>query len=321
MKTIKGLFSSNAARFVLKLGISMALLLAIFNFIGAGKIYDELMNASPYYLVLAAAFVPIQILFKAARWSSIINIFKSKISLKASYAYTLISQSFGIITPGRVGELVKAKFLVDDTGMGYGRSIFTIIIDKAFDVIAGALIALGGLAFIWPKSHAKAFFAAAFIAYLLLMLFSLLFFSKIKKQILRLILKLLPKKYKANFDGLIMPRMLYAKSLAYSMLILIALSVQGFFVSKALYMDISFFVMLTLIPLMALSSSLPISIGGVGIREIVSISFLSSIGIPAEKSAVLSLLYTFITFGIPAIIGAILFFRRKKSTNQQKHRP
>ena len=317
MKTIKEFFRSNAAKFALKAGISTALLLAIFYFIGAGKIYNELVSSSLYYVALGAAFVPVQILFKAARWSSIIHIFKNKISLRSSYDYTMVSQSFGIITPGRVGELIKAKFLVDETGMGYARSISTIIIDKAFDVIVGVLIALGGLSFVLPN-HNKAFFTSAFIAYSALMLFSLLFFSRIKKQIINVLLKVLPKKYKANFEGLIMPPTLYAKSLAYSILVTTALSVQGFFAAKALFMDVSFFVMLTLIPLMAFSSMLPISIGGVGIREIVSIYFLSSIGVAAEKSAAFSLLYTFVTFGIPAVTGAILFFRRK-SANPAKY--
>lgn len=66
------------------------------------------------------------------------------------------------------------------------------------------------------------------------------------------------------------------------------------------------------VPLMALSSQLPISFGGIGVRELVAVYLFSTIGIAAEKSAAFSLIYTFVSFIVPAIIGAFLYLKLKR---------
>ncbi len=305
MKHIKSL---NATKFALKLTVSATLLYFIFNYVGISKIYHELSNSKLFYVALGISLVPLQTLFKALRWNLMISIFKSNLGLKSSLAYTLISYAFGIITPGRLGEFVKAKFLVDKKGISYKKSFATVILDKLFDVITVVLAALAGLSFINIGPFNRNFFIITLLIYSLLIAFSLLFFERIK----RWAYKLLPQKYSVDLGELHMPVKLYAMSLIHSVLIWAILSLQGFFISKALYMDISFSSMLAIIPLMALSSMVPVSIGGFGIREIIAIYFFAPLGVPPEKSVLFSIINTFVSFGIPAIIGAIIYAGKKK---------
>lgn len=304
----KSLSASGVTRFALKLLVSVALLFFIFYFIGAAKIYEELRKSDGYYISLAILLAAVQIFFKAARWGSITGIFRSRISLLQSYLYTLMAHSLGIITPGRLGEFVKAKFLVDRTGISYVKSFATVILDKILDVVTVVLFVLAGLAFIGFGAYNREYFAVAFAIFLLFLILFLIFFDKAKK----LMLGFIPKKYRLEFVGNKLQPRTYAMLLLYSALIWLTLSMQGFFVSEALYMDLPFFVVLTLVPLMAISSMIPISIGGIGVREIIAIYFFQPFGVPAEKAALFSLIYTFVSFAVPAIGGAILYAFKKK---------
>lgn len=311
MKQIESLLKSNTLKFILKLAISILLLFFIFRFVGASKLYNELLKANLYYIAAAVSFVVLQIIFKAIRWNAIINIFNKSINLPSSIVYTCISLAFAFVTPARLGELVKVKYLVDKTKLGYPKSLMTVVIEKIFDVIASVLFILIGFSFLREVRFYAAYAILGLILYTMLLILILAYLHKIPL----LINKILPKKYKSNIKNLSITRKFYIKSLLLSILLWLILCIQAFFILKALNVpQISFYAVAAVVPLMALSSMLPISIGGIGVREIVAISFFSLIGAPAEKSAVFSLMFTFATFGVISVIGAILYVKEKSFT-------
>tara|TARA_Y100000310_G_C20701447_1_gene830348 strand:+ start:4129 stop:5022 length:894 start_codon:yes stop_codon:yes gene_type:complete len=294
---------------VLKLTVSIILIFLIFCYIGINKVYNELLNANFYYITAALFAVTFQIILKAIRWKSIIQIFNKTINTKSSINYTLISLAFSIVTPGRVGEFIKAKYLVDKTEIGYLKSISSVVIDKVFDIITVILLGLVGLSFLQQNFLPSDYFVYALAAYIAALISIYIFLGKIHN----VITNFLPKKFKESFGKLRITRRFYIRSLIFSLFIWLTLSLQAFFVIKALSVQqVSFYVIVVVVPLMAISSMIPVSLGGLGVREVVAIYFLSLLGVPAEKSAIFSLLYTFLAFGIPAAIGAVLFLRRKR---------
>jgi|TARA_Y100000310_G_C20702327_1_gene831034 hypothetical protein len=302
------ILKSNTLKFIFKLLVSITLLFLIFRFIGVNKVYNELLNANIYYMAAALFLAIFPIFFKAIRWRSIIQIFNKTITIKSSINYTLISIAFSIVTPGRLGEFIKAKYLVDSSNMRYIKSIVTVVIDKIFDIMTIVLLGLIGLSFLKEIEAFSSFFIYASVFYILVIILILIYFDKV----LKLISYILSKKYKNSFEKFTLNRTFYIKGLLFSLLIWITLSTEAFFILKALnFLSPSFYVVISIVPLMALSSMLPISIGGMGVRELISIYFLSVIGIQAEKSVIFSLIYTLVSAGIPAIMGAILYIKGK----------
>ena len=302
------LLKSNNLKFIFKLTISIVLLFLIFRFIGIDKVYRELLNANPNYILIAAFFIIFEIFFKALRWKTIIKIFNKSISVAVSMKYTLISIAFGFVTPGRLGEFIKAKYLVESTKISYLKSIMTVIIDKIFDFIALILLGLLGFSFLGELIKPD-YFIFAFFFYILILILVFIFFNKV----LKLIDLILPTKYKIDFKNFNIDRAVYIKSLLLSFLIWVVLSIQAFFIIKSLGISsIPLYAIMGVVPLMALSSVIPISIGGLGVREVIAMSFFIPLGIPIEKSAMFSLIYTFIGMGISAIIGAILYVNKKR---------
>ena len=296
-------FKSNAFKLILKSVVSLVLLYFVIKFIGMNKVYNEMMSANIFYVLAAIFFVIFQIFFKVVRWKAIINVFNKNISFKSSLIYTLISFAFGIVTPGRLGEFIKAKYLVEGIKLGPLKSLVTVVIDKIFDGISLVLAGLFGLYFFQGKFAIARYAIYAFPFYMIILILTYIYFSKI----LDIIYYILPKRYKINFKKFSINRKFYIKALLFSICLWIISTIQAFFIIKAVGVtSLSFFMVMGTITLMAISSMIPVSIGGVGVREVVAVSFLLMIGVPAEKSTAFSLMYTFITFGIPAIIGAIL---------------
>lgn len=307
-------FKSNILKFLIKLTVSSVLLFLIFRFIGLNKVLIEVQNANFFYLAIATFFVIFQILFKAIRWEAIINVLKKSIGIIPSSKYTLISLAFGFITPGRVGEFIKAKYLADKTGLGNLKSFMTVVVDKIYDIIALVLLGLIGACFLQDQIRHSEYIIFGLIASFILIVLGFIYLE----NFLKIIQKFIPQKYKESLKNFSIDRRFYVKSLFYSILIVVTYVIEAFFILKALGVGSpSIYGIMVVFPLMALSSMLPISIGGIGIREVVAISFFLLLGIPMEKSAIFSLMQVFLSSGIPAILG-IFFYLNIKGSKKAK---
>jgi hypothetical protein len=302
---------SNTAKFILRFTVSVVLISLIFRYVGFNKVYSELSNANIYYVFIALFFTIFLVFFKALRWKTVMAIFSTNLKIWPSLKYTLISITFGMITPSKVGEFIKGKYLADKTKISYLRSFTTVIVDKAFDIMAVIFLALLGLSMLKETAEWSNLFIGGFIGYLLLLILIFIYIDKAIKWGSYF----LPKRVRERFSKVFMTRKIYLSSIIISLLVWVILSIQAFFIMLALGIPSSLFVTITIVPLMAIATLIPVSIGGIGVREVIAIYSLLIIEVSPEKSAIFSLIYTFIGAGVPAIIGIFLYlFHKKEST-------
>jgi glycosyltransferase 2 family protein len=300
----------NRIQFGIKITISTILIFVILRFIGIDNVLSSLSQVKPSMLAIGLIFTIPLIIFKSFRWMAIVRGFSAKLKFLDSVRFTLMAISFSLITPAKLGEFVKTKYLVDNANIRYLRSFITVFIDKGFDILAMAFLALIGISQLEIFSEINLAVISIFIIYTLILLGVFVFFDKV----INFIPVMLPKKLKSRFVDINLTREIYLSSFIYSLGIWLILSIQGFIVLNSLGITTSLFTVISLIPLMALSSLVPFSLGGIGIRELIAISFLVTIGISADKAAIFSILYTLISSGIPAIIGGFLhlFYKNRK---------
>jgi len=77
-------------------------------------------------------------------------------------------------------------------------------------------------------------------------------------------------------------------------------------VAQALSLDVPFGYLLICIPLINILSSLPISFGGLGVREGSCVMFLSLVGIPSERALAFGVLWSILVVGANATGGLAL---------------
>tara|TARA_Y100000310_G_scaffold202413_1_gene202570 strand:+ start:7190 stop:8128 length:939 start_codon:yes stop_codon:yes gene_type:complete len=299
--------------FYIKIIVSLTLLTLIIRVLGINNITNILLKTDPIPLIYAAFFVIFQTLFKSLRWNNIIKIYKKKLTLSESNSITLISLAFGIVTPGRVGEFIKAKYLRDFIKLNYVSAFSTVLIDKAFDLITVVIVGLLGVTLLRFQIPFSEILVSILILILLILITQLLLFENSVKLILKIIPKMIVQKLK-NFN---FSRKIYLKALGYSFLIWSTYIIESIFIFKALNIsNIPVSGIMVVVSLMALGSLIPISFGGIGVRELIASSFLLILGITPEISVTFAILYTIISFGFPSLVGGVLYiFTRKKQRN------
>ncbi len=299
-------------KFALKLALSGALVYLVIKISGVNSLYLIFSEANPLYLLASLLVLPFYIYFKSLKWGIAIKIFGEEAKIGDLVKCTLISFAFGIITPGRVGELIKVKHITENSHLGYAKSISSVILEKIFDMASAVFLILLGLVLFWDK-------APMIYAVPALILYSAAFLLA-PRYLYRVFDFFLKKKGKgfANIpDKFPLMQKNYFSLVWLSIAGWISLSVQAFLILKALSIENApFYATILLVPLMAISSILPISLGGIGVREVVSLHFFSYFGISPGKSVAFSLMYTFATLAVSAFAGAMLYIKKQHKANR-----
>lgn len=134
-----------------------ALLGVLFAFVCAGLVglaaatgwedtKNQLMQLNASQIAVLLAFSLTNYLLRGARW----HLFSNRLGLPTTLTQDLRHFLGGFamsVTPGRVGELIRMRWLRRETGWAVERTAPLVLMDRASDLAAMALILAGGLAF------------------------------------------------------------------------------------------------------------------------------------------------------------------------------
>lgn len=102
----------------------------------------EVARLGPFQIALLLALSLVNYLFRALRW----HLFARRLGLSTTLVQNMRHFLGGFamsVTPGRVGELVRMRWLRRETGWSFERTAPLVLVDRASDLAAMALI-LGG---------------------------------------------------------------------------------------------------------------------------------------------------------------------------------
>jgi len=292
--------------------VGVALFVYLLMKVGIGDIFLIIAKANFFYIILTILFIILVVFFQAAKWNAILK--KQKIRLKFwdVIKVQLISIFYGTVTPARVGSFIKIAYLQERL-KNFGKSASSVVIDRAFDMLTVLIFAGIGTLILINQLPKMAIFIFSVLA--ASMIFLMLIISKKNGQrIIRFFYeKLLPKSIKAKTrDGfnefyssipkkrhLIFPFIL-------NIITWMVIYTQIFFVAKAINMQVSYFTIIFMVPIATIIAEIPISIGGLGIREASLIGLLGVFGVPAKTVMSMSIITLVIGNLVPAILGLIL---------------
>jgi uncharacterized protein (TIRG00374 family) len=84
--------------------------------------------------------------------------------------------------------------------------------------------------------------------------------------------------------------------------------IYGYLLALSLGINIGLFFFILVIPVLSLLDLLPISISGIGTRDVALIFLFGLNGISAEQAVAFSLLYLFMSYWLIALIGAAVYY-------------
>jgi len=302
--------------------IGLLLFVYIIYSIGFEKIANAFVLIPLHIYIIATLPVIIRVLIYGYKWQYISK--KQNINLNFIFylKITLVSMFYSLVTPGGLGWHIRILYLQKKSKIPIEKCITNSLLDS----VTGSIVGLS-LAFIGSLVLFNYFPGLSPIFLILLSINVLGFVLFIKKRrgskLFNIFIKpIIPRKYRERFDKSIdafykdIPRLRdLIIPILIELIVWIIIASEVYIIGLAFSIDsyISFpvFILIHTISIVAIGL-LPISIGGLGIREGTFVFLLMAFGVNQEVAFVISLTGLIVKLLIPSIIGMIIAFREKE---------
>jgi len=283
------------------------------------EILNEISRANLFFIAISVALVFVFLTTQTLKWYVIAKIQEIEVPFKDAFKINLISSFYGLITPSRLGTVMRAEYLKKYTkNIGKGLSNFTL--DKVLDLISIFFIAI---IFSFVFREKLDFIPVEFfiIIFLGLIVLTFIFINKERaKFLLRFVYnKFIPRKkrefFKATFESFyenIPKKRYFILFFMLNLLNWIVLETITYFIGLSLGINLPLIFYLAILPIVTLVSMIPITIGGLGTREATMITLFGIFGASAEKVFSMSLISLLIVSLIPSLIAVCLLLKNDK---------
>jgi len=287
---------------IAKLLFTIFLTFLILKFVGFQNLTKSLKSVDLYPLFGAFVFFPLVILCGAEKWRLIIKNEAPNVTFRNALISFLGGMTFGLLTPGRVGEFGRIAFIKEGRKSALAGIAF---IDKVIDLEVTLFLGVFGVYYLWHAELA------------LLMLFGVMvglifiFYPNLIISLLKDIINYFP--FANIFNNIIsaileIPKKILFLCLGYRLLASIIDIIQFFLLINSFH-PIHIKYVFIAYPIIILSNILPLTIGGIGIRESISALILYNFGIPFEAAVNASFLLFCVNTLTPGLLGAVLIPR------------
>lgn len=291
-----------------KITITAIIIIYLINITDFNLLADIILKSNKTLLFTSFLILLLITIFQAYRFCFVSSNFEININLYKSWKNIAIGILYNQVLPSTIGG-DSIRFLnLKELKYNTKNSVKSIIIDRVYGLLSLCLICFAGsLAIISFSFNSRFLIVTQLISFssIVFFLFSPFVFKKYFSNFLKKIkiFQLLNDLYFSNNNKII------SKVLLLSIIIHLLVSTVGFLILSALNVNFDFWPFIWLFLSSLLISTIPVSIGGWGLREGVFIISMRLIGIDAETSIALSFIYAFET-SIIGLIGGILWTSR-----------
>lgn len=248
---------------------------------------------------------------RVVRWRALLRQQGHHYPLGRSHLAVLASLYLGMVTPGRVGDLLRVQYVRHEIGVPYSQGLAVTVVDRLCDVyvlVAFAAIGISHFTSVLQGGLAQVIWITVALAALSpLVLFPPRFARRVTTRIYERFGRRLGREGFENFFSAL--RKLLGIKVGYALLLTVTSylvgCVQAWLISRAIDVPLGFVDVIGLISITSLLGLLPISISGLGVRELFLILAFPAIGYPAEKGVAFGLLVFAILYVTYVVAGFI----------------
>jgi len=252
----------------------------------------------------------------AIKWKYICNFLHVQVSIGDSIIASWAGCFMGLVTPGKIGDLARVYFL-DAYQASRFRSMLSVVVDRVSDVLALAIV--GGIgAFIifgWELSSLQILFGCFFLAFAFLL--SLIAGRGVCRRSEKILVRYVPALTgllgKVSYGRLSSEWRQSKKGPLYGALLLLPVWLFLYFLNRyfllmSLQIPLSFIEMTACVSLATLFTFLPISISGIGTRDVSLIYLFSFYDLTMEQAVAFSTIIL-VTDSLVICLGYIPYYR------------
>jgi uncharacterized membrane protein YbhN (UPF0104 family) len=301
-------------RNLLRIVVSLGALIFILTTIGLEKVIS-LVRQADLPLMLAAFLLAIAgIVVRAVRWMALLRALEVEVPLRRLVELYFVGTFFNTFLPsGFGGDVVRVLELTQDTHVP--AAVGTVIVDRMTGLLVLFAMALAALPFsggLLPAGTASAIgllAAGGLIAGGIVLQGRLLrrWGRQLPGPLFQSVLTgegALARIYRAVTDcG---PRAI-AQALGISLVFNLLLVTLNYLVARAVGVDIAFTYFWLFVPLLSVTLMLPISIGGLGVREGMAVILFTQASVDEAAAVAASLGVYMVSTMLPGLLGGLIY--------------
>jgi len=322
-ETFKRIFS-----LFLRFGVSIILLIFLFGKVDEKALFTAIAHSNKYLLFLAFLVFFLSCFLCLLRWEMLLKAVKIHLPFKRvviSYAGGIF---FSLFLPSTIGgDLMRSIDLAAHTKRPR-EVIATVLLDRLSGYVGLVILALAAILIGWncvqdPSVLVSVGIIAAVLLFVLLVLFNKSIYAKINK--------LLHSPNAGKIRSLIKDSheeihyFKHHKKIIFNNLLLSVL-IQGsgplvfYIIALALGIKISLIYFFVFIPIIGAITLLPISIGGLGLRDATVIFFFAKAGVVKDMAFAMSLMNFFFIL-VCGVLGGLIYVLTVRHRRIQHHQP
>jgi len=277
--------------------------------IGLGEIANNFRDIHYGYFFVAVLLSFVTLFFQTFRWRLILKEQKIYIPFGKAFKFYLISVFYGLVTPAKIGSLMRVPYMKEEVDNSWAECASSVILERIFDLVI--LFSLAIIGTVVLSEYVGAFLPVFIIA---ISVFIIGCFILLNKKLTRILLKrfvsiIIPARFKRRtqevFDAFYssLPRFRrLVLPFLFTLLLWTLLYTQTYFVARSFGVEVPWVIFLVVVPIVTLVTLLPISLSGIGTREITFVYLFGFFGV--AQSTVLT--FSVVTFLLNAIIPVIV---------------
>ncbi len=279
-------------------------------------LWEILRSAELAPIVLSLALMPPFVIFKSWRWTQILRAMNMSLDLPSACALYTVGLFYGATTPGQAGDLLKAVYL-RERGLPMAPALLSVVLDRLCDLIIMALLGMIGvfaLGQLLPSRELQQLIVIV-MGVGLIVVTTLLTARKPRSWLLTEVLPRVAPRLRTRLDRwneqmhslTITPRLVIVVSGATLLSVAFTFTRLWLLFLALGLTAIPLLVIVGSSALIAVLQALPISIGGVGVRDVILIALLAAYGYTQEQALALSAIFLLINIE-HTLVGFIVSF-------------
>ena len=301
---------------ILRVGISMALLVFLFGQVDGKALFRIIRGADIWLLLLAFLIFTLVYAVCLFRWEMLLKAVRVHLPVKRVIVSFSGGMFFNVFMPSTIGgDLVRSLDLAAHTKKGK-EVVATVLLDRLSGYAGMVLVAVAAMIFGYRLVQDKVVVLivlaiVALLALILLLLFNNFFFSKINRFFHSpngsRLMTAIKNTHQELYYFRQRKRVLFL-NLAYSIFIQVVAPVSYYLIAVALGIKTDIIYFFIFFPLIGAITLLPISIGGLGLRDATTIYFFAKAGMAKDAAFAISIMVFFYTLLLGALGGIIYVF-------------
>ena len=280
--------------------------------VDVSRVWDTLSGARLGLVMLAVGAMAVVYALQAERWR---RIAAQPPARRVLFGELVVSGvAVNNVLPGRLGDILRARWLGLDVSIPGGRALATVLVDRAFDLFALVVFLVVSLPFVTEERWLERIVVGGVVglAVLALLLLFARVYTRRRSRERRARRGLLRRVARDTVEGLAVPlgpRLVTVATLL-SFAAWVAWGAAAWLVARSVGIELSLLETAFVAAVMNLGVAIPSSPGFVGTYQWLAVASLSLFDVPREEALAFAILMQAVWYVPTTVVGGALIVRR-----------